>query len=101
MRLCLLAAALVGFFAGAALADKPSPPVEAVVDGRLPIGDAQLPVFTSLDWARPLPGVRRVVIVVHGYNRNAADYARNMMALGPPADTLVVAPQFLDSDDIA
>jgi pimeloyl-ACP methyl ester carboxylesterase len=101
MRFCLLAAALFGCFAGAALADKPSPPVEVVVDRRLTIGNAQLPVFTSLDWAQPLPGVHRVVIVVHGYNRNAADYARNMMALGPPADTLVVAPQFLDPDDIA
>jgi pimeloyl-ACP methyl ester carboxylesterase len=101
MRFCLLAAGLVGFFAGAALADKPSPPVEVVVDGRLPIGVGQLPVFTSQDWGQPLPGVHRVVIVVHGYNRNAADYARNMMALEPPADTLVVAPQFLDPDDIA
>jgi pimeloyl-ACP methyl ester carboxylesterase len=102
MRFCLLAAGLVGFFAGAALAEEPaSPPVAAVVDGRLPIGDAQLPVFTSQDWSQPLPGIRRVVIVVHGYNRNAADYARNMMGFGPPADTLVIAPQFLDHDDIA
>jgi pimeloyl-ACP methyl ester carboxylesterase len=96
-----LAAALL-LAATAALAEEPaSPPVAAVVDGRLPIGGAQLPVFVSQDWSRPLPGVHRVVIVVHGYNRNAADYARNMMALGPPADTLVVAPQFLDPDDIA
>ena len=45
--------------------------------------------------------VRRAVIVVHGYERNAADYARNMMNLSPPADTLVLAPQFLAPEDIA
>ncbi len=77
------------------------PPVAVVVDGRLAIGAAQLPVFVSRDWVRPLPEIRRAVIVVHGYSRNAADYARNMMALGPPTDTLVVAPQFLASEDIS
>jgi pimeloyl-ACP methyl ester carboxylesterase len=102
MRLRHALAGALLLAAGAALAEEPaSPPVAAVVDGRLPIGGAQLPVFLSQDWSQPLPGVHRVVIVVHGYNRNAADYARNMMALGPPADTLVVAPQFLDPDDIA
>jgi pimeloyl-ACP methyl ester carboxylesterase len=95
-------ALLIGLVAHAAFGEEPiSPPVAVVVDGRLPIAGAQLPMFVSQDWSRPLPGVRRVVIVVHGYNRNAADYARNMMALRPPADTLVWAPQFLDPDDIA
>src|SRR5580692_9454330 len=102
MRLCAAFVGLMLLAAGAALAQEPaSPPVAAVVDGRLPIGGAQLPVFVSQDWSQPLPGVRRAVIVVHGYNRNAVDYARNMMALEPPADTLVVSPQFLDPDDIA
>ena len=101
MRLDMAIAGAVLLTAGAAFAEEPaSPPVAAVVDGRLAIGDAQLPVFVSQDWSRSLPGIRRAVIVVHGYNRNAADYARNMMTLGPPADTLVVAPQFLDPDDI-
>jgi pimeloyl-ACP methyl ester carboxylesterase len=101
MTLRLALALLVGLVAQAAFAEEPaSPPVAEVVDGRLAINGAQLPVFVSQDWAQPLPGVRRAVIVVHGYNRNAADYARNMMALGPPTDTLVVAPQFLDPDDI-
>src|ERR1700722_18486006 len=102
MRFCATFVGLVLLAAGAARAEEPaSPPVAAVVDGRLPIGVAQLPVFVSQDWSQPLPGVRRTVIVVHGYNRHAADYARNMMALGPSADTLVIAPQFLDPDDIA
>ena len=98
--------ALIGLLLGAAapaLAEEGpvSPPVATVVEGRLAIGEAQLPVFVSRDWSQPLPDIRRVVIVVHGYNRNADDYARNMMVLGPPADTLVVAPQFLASEDIA
>ncbi len=102
MRLRLAIAGLFALAASAALADVPAPPpVAVVVDGRLAIGDAQLPVFVSRDWSHALPDVHRVVIVVHGYSRNAADYARNMMALGPPADTLVVAPQFLTPEDIA
>jgi pimeloyl-ACP methyl ester carboxylesterase len=88
--------------AGTTLAEEPaSPPVAEVVDGRLAIGAAQLPVFVSQDWSQPLPSVHRAVVVVHGYNRNAADYARNVMAYGLPADALVVAPQFLDPEDIA
>jgi pimeloyl-ACP methyl ester carboxylesterase len=96
-------ALLIGFGAQAALAEEgpASLPVAVVVDGRLAVGDAALPVFTSKDWSQPLPDIRRAVIVVHGYERNAADYARNMMALGPPADTLVIAPQFLAPEDIA
>ncbi|MGA8400025.1 MAG: hypothetical protein WB697_09050, partial [Stellaceae bacterium] len=102
MRPIFVLAVAVGLVATAAQADEPaSPPVAAMVDDRVPIGEAQLPVFVSQDWSRPLPDIRRAVIVVHGYNRNAADYARNMMALGPPADTLVVAPQFLAPEDIA
>ena len=103
----LLTAGLAALLAGAGLVpsglgDVPAPPpVAVVVDGRLAIGDAVLPVFVSQDWSRPLPDIHRVVIVVHGYARNAADYARNMMAFGPPADTLVVAPQFLAPEDIA
>ena len=96
----LAIASLFALLAGAARADVP-PPVAAEVEGRLAIGAAQLPVFVSQDWSHLLQDVRRVVIVVHGYQRNAADYARNMMALGPLADTLVIAPQFLASEDIA
>jgi pimeloyl-ACP methyl ester carboxylesterase len=88
--------------AGTARTEEPaSPPVAEVVDGRLAIGNTQLPVFVSQDWSQPLPGMRRAVIVVHGYNRDAANYARNVVAFGPPADTFVVAPQFLDPEDIA
>jgi hypothetical protein len=102
MRLRLTIAGLLALAAGAALAQTAvPPPVAAVVDGRLPFGGAELPVFVSQDWSRPLPSIRRAVIVVHGYSRNAADYARDMMELGPPADTLVVTPQFLAPEYIA
>ena len=77
------------------------PPVQTIVDGRLAIGEAMLPVFVSADWAMSLPTIRRAVIIVHGYERNAADYARNTIALDPPSDTLVVVPQFLAPEDIA
>lgn len=99
MRFYVALAALAMITLPAMAADVP-PPVAEVVDGRLSIGDAQLPVFVSQDWTRPLPALGRAVIVIHGYQRNAADYARNMMALTPPGDTLVVAPQFLAAEDI-
>src|SRR3954447_25442061 len=44
-------------------------------------------------------GVRRLVIVVHGTQRNAADYERFMLAAARAAhvrDALVVAPRFRD-----
>ena len=102
MRLRLVLAALLTITAGAAFAQSPAPPpVAVIVDGRLPIDSAMLPVFVSQDWSRPLPGIRRAIVVVHGFQRNAADYARNMLAFGPAPDTLVVAPQFLAPEDIA
>jgi len=100
----LMLAGLIGLIAGTAhaVADTPvPPPVAAVSEDRLAIGDAQLPVFASQDWSRPLPAVRRAVIVVHGYDRNAADYLRHVMDARPPADTIVIAPQFLAVEDIA
>jgi pimeloyl-ACP methyl ester carboxylesterase len=102
MRLRFAVAVAIALAGRAALADVPvPPPVTAVVDARLPIGDAVLPVFVSQDWSRPLPDIRRVVIVVHGYDRNAADYARIAMDMFPPADTLIVTPQFLAPEDFS
>jgi len=81
------------------------PPVAVVVDGRLLVGTqagtGTVPVFVSRDWSHQLANIHRVVIVVHGYQRNAADYAQIVLGLGPPAETMVVAPQFLAEDDIA
>ena len=102
MRLPLVLATLLVLAATPALAETPvPPPVATVLDGRLPIGNALLPLFLSQDWAQPLPQIHRAVIIVHGYQRNAADYAHDVMNFVPPADTLVVAPQFLAVEDIA
>ena len=98
----LAIAVATALIAAPALAEVPvPPPVAVVVDGRLPLGAVVLPIFFSRDWSQPLPAVRRVVVVVHGYERNAADYARDAMQLGPPGDTLVIVPQFLAVEDIA
>jgi hypothetical protein len=98
-----LAAALVVLLgAVAARAETPvPPPVTEIGDQRLPVGTGMLPVFVSRDWSQPLPGVRRAVIIVHGYERNAGDYLRHVKGMAPPADTLIVAPQFLALEDIA
>src|SRR5271155_3000363 len=53
-------------------------PVNAVVEGRMAIhgaaGDGVLAVALSQDWSKPLPGVTRAVVVVHGFSRTAAAY---------------------------
>jgi hypothetical protein len=106
MRMLIAIAAIAPLLAaGRALAETPvPPPVAAVVDGRFAVGTAAgsgiLPVFVSRDWSQPLPAVRRAVIIVHGYQRNAADYARIGIDFAAP-DTLVVAPQFLADEDAA
>lgn len=98
------AIALAGALWGAAAwaADEPplAPPVKEVVAARLPVGDALLPVSVSQDWSRPLPAVRRAVVIVHGYGRDAADYVRIVAGFGAGADVLVVAPQFLAGEDV-
>ena len=98
----LIIAGLIGLIAGGARADTLVPPPVATVGNiRLAVGEAQLPAFVSQDWSLPLPGMRRAVIVVHGYDRNAADYEHRVMEAQPPADTIVIAPQFLAVEDIA
>src|SRR5271163_550107 len=92
----LAIAVAVVLMAAPALAEVPVPPPVAVV-----VGGGMLPIFVSRDWSQSQPAVRRVVVVVHGYERNAADYARNMMGFGAPDDTMVIAPQFLAPADIA
>jgi hypothetical protein len=85
-----------------ARADMPiPPPVTEIGDQRLPVGGGLLPVFASRDWSQPQPGIRRVVIIVHGYERNAGDYLRHIEGMAPPPDTLIIAPQFVAPEDVA
>ena len=89
---------------GQAGADEP-PAVRAVLDGRFPVagaaGEGLLPIALSRDWSRPLSGISRAVVIVHGYSRNADDYFTSIAALAPDERTLVVAPQFLAPEDAA
>jgi hypothetical protein len=45
-----------------------------------PAGSGVVPIYVSADWSHPLPGIRRVVIMVHGVGRNADSYFRSVLA---------------------
>ena len=81
-------------------------PVRVVADGRIAVADGELPLFVSREWAAPLPGVRRAVLVLHGRLRNADVYYRSALkaqaAAGPlGAESLMIAPQFLAGIDLS
>ncbi|WP_288403715.1 alpha/beta hydrolase [uncultured Pseudomonas sp.] len=88
---------------GSALA-APHEGVARIVSDRMPIGQAQAALQLSTDWDRPHPEIRRALVIVHGRLRNAATYFRSgetaTAAAGATADTLVIAPQFLNEADI-
>ncbi len=70
-----------------------------------PAGTGELPVFASQDWTAPLPTVKTALLIFHGLKRNAGDYfaaAEESARLAglKPAEVLIVAPQFLNEDDI-
>ena len=96
------ALSLLALLAGAAgPADNP---VKVVAPGRLMVGDASLPLYLSQNWSKPLPGVTRAVLVLHGYLRNANVYYRTattaLAAAGPAGrGSLMIAPQFLATAD--
>ncbi|MCK8784793.1 hypothetical protein M0638_10400 [Roseomonas sp. NAR14] len=110
----LLAALLGGalLLAGPARAvDEDAPnrrPVRVVAPARLPVatpaGQGVLPLYVSQDWSRPLPGVTRALIVIHGRLRDADVYdatgERAVAASGTGAATLLVTPQFLAGIDV-
>jgi pimeloyl-ACP methyl ester carboxylesterase len=81
-------------------------PVRVVANGRIAVGDGELPLFVSRDWSVPLLGVRRAVLVLHGRLRDADLYYRTALkaqaaagALG--AESLMIAPQFLAGIDLS
>lgn len=83
-------------------------PVDAIASARMPIdtpqGQADFALDLSADWNVPQPGVVRAVIVLHGRLRNTDDYFRTAQraraaAGGDPASTILIAPQFLSTDD--
>ena len=98
----LVAALVLSLAGGSAHAATPiPPPVTEIGDRRLPVGTGTLPVFVSRDWSQPLPGIRRAIVIIHGYERNAGDHLRRVEGMNPPEDALIVAPQFLAAEDIA
>ena len=91
------------------LAAKRPKPVAAVAGQEFRISTAQgsalEPFMMSLDWSRPQPQITRAVIILHGKGRDVEGYYRTAVeaasAAGPAGrDTVFIAPQFLDQEDI-
>ncbi|WP_186060683.1 alpha/beta hydrolase [Burkholderia gladioli] len=88
-------------------------PVSVISGTRLridtPAGAAEFPLYLSRDWNQPSPEVTRAVIVIHGKLRNADRYFESAekgcdAAAEKGADvagTLLIAPQFLATLDLA
>jgi hypothetical protein len=81
-----------------------APPV-ASCSGMLAVSASpalELPYCSNRSLSTPDPGIRRLVVVIHGDARNAADYLDAMQASADASDagdTLIVAPQFWTADD--
>src|SRR5580658_1410189 len=68
-------------------------------------GSVSLPFDISLDWSQPQPRISRAVIVFHGVGRDVNGYYRAAQDAAEQAgaaarDTILIAPQFLDEEDI-
>ncbi len=72
---------------------------------RVAAGGGQLPLYANIDWRSPQPTTTRAVLILHGVNRNAADYfatgRETLAAAGTDAsDTALLVPQFLTETDV-
>ena len=80
-------------------------PVKVIADGRLAVpGGAELPLYVSADWSKPLPQIDRAVLVLHGRLRDADVYFRSALKAQAAAgasgqSSLMIAPQFLAKVD--
>jgi pimeloyl-ACP methyl ester carboxylesterase len=112
MRLRCLAVltmlALGGSAARAAEEEAPNRrPVAGVGPVRLPVGGSgSLPLYLSGDWSKPMPGIARAVVVLHGRLRNADTYFRSALTAQAAAGeagraSLMIVPQFLAEVDVA
>ena len=63
----------------------------------------RLPLYRTHNLHKPAPGIRRAVILIHGYQRNAHRYFPRMTEAAEGADvadrTLVIAPSFPIRED--
>jgi pimeloyl-ACP methyl ester carboxylesterase len=108
LGILVAAATLVAPPVRAADESPPEKPVKEVADRRLPVttpaGSGELALYVSRDWSRPLPGVTRAVIVIHGRLRNADVYRASaekaLEAAGEAGQAaILVVPQFLAEVD--
>ncbi len=78
--------------------------VKVVSPDRFHLDAGDLSVGLGPDWRQPLPQVTRALIIVHGRLRNAMTYLdsgeKAAEAAGQNANTLVIAPQFLNQTDL-
>jgi pimeloyl-ACP methyl ester carboxylesterase len=78
--------------------------VKDVSPERLHLDAGDLSLGLSQDWRQPLPNVTRALIIVHGRLRNAQTYLQSGIDAaehaGQGANTLVIAPQFLNESDV-
>ncbi|HEX7929190.1 MAG TPA: alpha/beta hydrolase [bacterium] len=77
--------------------------VLTVTDGNAS-GEARL--FVLQDWSKPLPAVKRAIVLIHGAHRDADVTRRDIVKLldsgvAPKGETLVILPQFLTEPDVA
>ncbi|MGE7814795.1 alpha/beta hydrolase [Pseudomonas sivasensis] len=78
--------------------------VKVVSPDRFHLDAGDLSLGVSQDWRQPLPNVTRALILVHGRLRNAQTYLQSGIDAaehaGVSANTLVIAPQFVNASDI-
>ena len=78
--------------------------VKEVSPDRFHLEAGDLSLGLSQDWNKPLPQVTRALIIVHGRLRNAQTYLQSAedaaAHAGQAANTLVIAPQFLNASDV-
>ncbi|MBN2993732.1 alpha/beta hydrolase [Pseudomonas cedrina subsp. fulgida] len=78
--------------------------VKVVSPDRFHLQAGDLSLGMNQDWRQPLPNVTRALIIVHGRLRNAQTYLQSgedaAEHAGQAANTLVIAPQFLNELDV-
>jgi hypothetical protein len=70
---------------------------------QLVLPQGQFSFFSSHTWHQPLKGIQKIILVVHGSERNADRYFATMNGLAQnlaPGKVLVIAPHFKESHDI-
>ncbi len=95
---------LVALWIACASAQAAEHGVKDISPERLALDSGELAVGLSQDWRQPLPQIQRALIIVHGRLRNAQTYLHSAeqaaSQAGQGANTLVIAPQFLNESDV-